>query len=53
MQVYNENIVYCGVHGEIWVLFSLTRLYADPNAEAPPKQLFCCMFQERLPVELR
>jgi hypothetical protein len=45
--------MYWGVHGEIWELFSLSRAYADPNAGAPPKQLFCCVFQERQPIELR
>ena len=42
-----------GVYGEIWELFSLSCPYADANAEAPPKQLFCCVFQKRLPTERR
>ena len=50
--VYSENIVYWGVHSEIWELFSLPCPYAAANAGAPPKQLFCCMIQERLTIEL-
>ena len=45
--------MHWGVHGEIWELFSLPCPYADANAGAPPKQLFCCVFQKRLTIELR
>ena len=40
--------MYWDMHSE---MFSFSCPYADANAGASPKELFCCVFQEQLTIE--